>query len=147
MIKHKPIKHKLKNLFPKLKKELKKDKNILFAYIFGSYGKGKITPLSDVDIAVYLVNVKEYFNEKLKIIGKINEILETDEVDLVILNEANLSLQFEVIKTGELLFCKNKNLRIKFITKVVDLYCDFEYHRKIQNYYLMKRIKEGRYGY
>ena len=39
------------------------DNNVIFAYLFGGLAEGKITPLSDIDIAVFLKfphNVAEY---------------------------------------------------------------------------------------
>jgi len=48
MIRHKKISHRVSVLFPKLGRELKKDKFIIFSYIFGSYGEGKAGFLSEV---------------------------------------------------------------------------------------------------
>lgn len=52
----------MKNPVPILKKLLKKDKDILFAYLYGSYTFDSVHPGSDIDIAVYLkpAGIKDY---------------------------------------------------------------------------------------
>jgi len=149
MIRYKKISHRIKPLFPKLKKELEKDKSIAFSYVFGSYGrKGRVGPLSDVDVAVYLSEDRKinFWEKKLELIGIINEVLKTDEVDLVILNEAPLPFQYEVIRTGKLLFSKNEGKRVKFVVRVIDSYSDTERLRVLQWRNLLYRIENGYFG-
>ncbi len=99
MIKKTPILHNVRNLFPLLKEKLEKEKDIIFAYIFGSYGRDNIGPLSDVDIAVYLTDSDDFFQRKIELNLLITEILKTHEVDIVIMNDAPLELAFNVLKT------------------------------------------------
>ena len=47
-----------------LKKGLEKERDILFAYIFGSRATGKVHPESDLDIAVYLKEPLKDYTEK-----------------------------------------------------------------------------------
>jgi hypothetical protein len=54
VIRLKPIRHDIKPLFTTLSGKLEEDGSILFAYIFGSYGRGTPGPLGDVDLALYL---------------------------------------------------------------------------------------------
>jgi len=42
---------------------------VLFAYLFGGLAKGKPSPLSDVDIAVYLSEGGDVAQEKMEILG------------------------------------------------------------------------------
>lgn len=140
MIRNKKINHNIFLLLPELREVLQNNKDIIFAYLFGSYGKNKISPLSDVDIALYLKeNLADYYPKKLTYLEIINKILLTDEVDLVILNQAPLYLQFEIIKTGKLLFCHDHLKRIKFVSKVIMLYLDTEYLRRLSRLALFKR--------
>ena len=144
MIRNKKIEHDIYPLLEDLEESLSIDRDIIFAYIFGSYGIEKPNALSDVDIAVYLTQRRDYFRKKMELIEKITSVLRTDEVDLVILNEAPLSLQFQALKTGRLLFCKNDELRINFTCRVYDFYCDAESLRKTAEKNLLKRIHEGK---
>ena len=140
MIKRKKIKHDVRKLFPLLKEKLEQEKDVIFAYIFGSYGMGNEKPLSDVDIAVYLEN--EDMERELEIVGIITDVLKTDEVDVVFLKRAPLSLAFQVLRTGKLLFSKDERKRIEFETGTRREYWDFRHHREklIRNY--LARVKE-----
>ena len=146
MIRYKKIEHNIYPLLELLKKSLSLDKEVMFAYVFGSYGLEKTGPLSDVDIALYLVSTERIWKKKMELIGDITSILKTDEVDLIIFNEASLSLCYQVLKTGKLLFSKNELLRISFISNVHDMYCDTESLRQSAQENLLARIREGRIG-
>ena len=137
----------MKKLFPKLKDKLSFDNSILFAYVFGSYGKSRPGPLSDVDIGVFLKETENHWEKRLQLIEKITSVLKTDEIDLVILNEAPLSLRFEVIKTGKVLFSRDEDKRIDFEAMTYDFYCDTEQLRRFHQNAVLKRLREGRFGY
>ena len=76
---------------------------IIFAYIFGGLATGKQRPLSDVDIAVYLDRYVDKAEAKLEIIGSLSDTLVTDEIDLVILNDAPISLVGRILKKKRLM--------------------------------------------
>ena len=71
--------------------------DVLFAYLFGSLAKGNITPLSDIDIAVYLAEKSGHIQSKMDILASIADILLTDEIDLVVLNNAPLTLKAKIL--------------------------------------------------
>lgn len=146
MIRYKKIEHNIYPLLELLKKSLSLDKEVVFAYVFGSYGLEKTGPLSDVDIALYLVSAERIWKKKMELIGDITSILKTDEVDLIIFNEASLSLCYQVLRTGKLLFSTDEVLRINFISNVYDMYCDTESLRQSVQENLLARIREGRIG-
>jgi predicted nucleotidyltransferase len=50
MIKHKKLPGNIEDLIPKALIYLQSVQDILFAYLFGSFGRGKHFPLSDVDM-------------------------------------------------------------------------------------------------
>ena len=54
MIKYKQLPDNILKLIPKAVGYLQSHPNIIFSYLFGSLSKGKPSPLSDVDIAVFL---------------------------------------------------------------------------------------------
>ena len=47
-------------------------------------------------------------------------------VDIVILNTAPSFLKYHILKTGRVLYDKNRNLRIKFATKTIIEYLDYK---------------------
>lgn len=98
---------------------------VLFAYLFGGLAKGKLTPLSDVDVAVYLSEDGDLAQEKLEILGKLMDILGTDEIDLVILNTASLPLRARIIEKKRVITDKYPFLRHKFESLTLREYFDF----------------------
>ena len=99
--------------------------SIVFAYLFGSTVTQFLTPMSDIDIAVYLntnVNISE---ERLGLIGDLMTTLKTDAIDLVILNSAPLTLKARIIINKEILIDKSPFLRHSFESLVMRQYYDF----------------------
>ncbi len=99
------------------------DPNIIFAYIFGGLLKGKPNPLSDVDIAVYVKNIKKL--DYINLFGNISNILGTDEIDLVILNTAQLSLAGRILQNRKILVDKDPFFRHKYESKILREFFDF----------------------
>ena len=99
--------------------------DVLFAYLFGSLAKGSVVPLSDVDIAVYLSEKKDFSEKKVEILGSLNDILETDEIDLVILNTAPLSLEMKILENKTVLVDKDTFFRHRYESIVIRKYLDF----------------------
>jgi predicted nucleotidyltransferase len=54
MIKFGKIPDDILSKLPLVEKTLAEEDNVLFAYLFGGLAAGKLKPLSDVDIAVYV---------------------------------------------------------------------------------------------
>jgi len=117
---------------PELIERIKKDTDIVALYAFGSLATGDLKPLSDLDFGI-LVSVKldkqERFDKHLDLIGKFNEVLQTDEVDLIIMNDAPMRFSHTIFKSGELIHCGNSKELTDYIEKTVKLYLDFRYFR------------------
>jgi len=101
------------------------DNRIIFAYIFGGLATGEQRPLSDVDIAVYLDGCIDKADVKLEIIGRLSDTLKTDEIDLVILNDAPISLVGRILKKKRLLADKQPFLRHSFESLALREFFDF----------------------
>jgi uncharacterized protein len=99
--------------------------NVLFAYLFGSLARNAATPLSDIDIAVYLREERPDAEDKLAILGVLADYLETDEIDLVVLNSAPLTLQARVIRDRQVLVNRQPYLKHAFESLVLREYFDF----------------------
>lgn len=147
MIKFEKIKEDVRKYFPELLELFKKDRDVVALYLFGSYGRDDIGPLSDVDIAVLLeprVSSVNYFEKQLRLMRDACHLLHTDEVDLVILNEAPIDLQYAVLESGKLLYARDNPLRIRYETKIIERYLDSTRLRKEYFHFLKKHIREGR---
>ena len=124
---------------------------IIASYLFGSYATGKTTKLSDIDIAVFLdseVEKSSYFDIKLDLLADLSSSLGTDNVDLVILNEATPELAYSVIKEGILVYEEQeaRGQLVSFKAKTFDRYFDYLPTKRIYAEALSARIREGRYG-
>lgn len=103
------------------------EKNVKLAYLFGSRVSGDIGPLSDYDFAVYFeqTDKKKIFNAKLHLLNKLTNLLKTDKVDLVVLNNLDKpELKFNIIKTGELIF-ESEPYKVLIEPKIMNEYFDF----------------------
>jgi predicted nucleotidyltransferase len=116
---------------------LKYDEHVLFAYLFGSSITGIITPMSDIDIAVYLIQNSDKIQCRFNLIGKLTETLKTDSLDLVILNTAPLTLTARIIRNKEILVDKSSLIRHSFESLILRQYYDFSLK---ENYLLERRF-------
>ena len=128
--------HKLpKNVIdriPELIEQIKKDTDVVALFSFGSLATGDLKPLSDLDFGILVsgkLDKQERFDKHLDLIGIFNSVLQTDEVDLVLMNDAPMRFSHNIIKSGKLLYCSNKSELTDFIEKIVKLYLDFRFFR------------------
>ncbi len=147
----KRIEHDVLEYIPLLIEELRTDGDIVDIYLFGSYAEGKQTPASDIDLAILLDRdfpPGRYFEKKLKLLAIITSLLKTDEVDLVILNQAPPALSYRILCKGRLLFEKEdgKSQRVGFQVRTYDRYFDFKPIEKVLHEGLARRIREDRFG-
>ena len=118
---------------------LKARDDVAFAYLFGSMAGGDPTPLSDVDIAVYLTEGR-FSGKRLEILGDLNDILSTDKLDLVILNTAPQGLKVRIIRARVILADNMPFVRQAFESGAIRTYMDFS---KIENRILEQRYLHG----
>ena len=95
--------------------------DVSMAFVFGSRAKNSAVKISDWDIAVYfkpLSNIVEResnrdYPEENNVWGDLIKILETDNVDLIVLNRAAASIASLAIK-GVPLVIKDKKIYLEF---------------------------------
>lgn len=86
-----------------------KAKSIKFIVLFGSQTNGSLKKRSDFDVAVFLKNRKDFFDnfdlysDLLDNLSKILDI-DMDKLDLTDLANANILLRYEITSKGKLLF-------------------------------------------
>ena len=140
MIKFSQLPENIIELLPGAAAYLEGHPKTLFGYLFGSLAGGIPLPLSDVDIAVYLVDNLFAKDDKLDILGKLMEILQTDEIDLVILNTASLPLIINVLKNKRIIVDKDPFVRHSFESLNMRKYYDFSMKESAQ---LKRRYLHG----
>jgi len=109
---------------------------IEFAYIFGSMVSGRINALSDIDIAIFLdrrkIKKELYpYGYKAQILTDLMKLLKTNNVDLVVFDEANPLLCHRVLYFGKLIYVKNEKKRVQFQISTIDKYNDFKQIHKL----------------
>jgi len=100
------------------------------AYLFGGAASGRVGPLSDIDIACLLrdsgtEDKTKRLDEELRLQGLLTSYLGTDELDLVILNRCPISVAYQVVRTGKIVFCRDESVRMRFFERAVLRYLDF----------------------
>ncbi len=109
---------------------LKKEENVIFAYLYGSFLKTE--NYHDIDIGVYIGNTKEIdiLDRQLSLATKLQKVVKGKEIDLRILNVAPLSFCFNVIHEGKLIYSRDEERRTDFEIEILDRYFDFLPHLK-----------------
>jgi predicted nucleotidyltransferase len=111
------------------------------AYLFGSRAAGQARPDSDVDVA--LVGPRaELQARKVEILAEL--VAEgADEVDLVILDDADVVLRFEAVHHNCLIFARPDFDHGQYFSRTVREYFDFEPYLRIQREAFKRRLLSG----
>jgi len=122
---------------------------VLSALLYGSQATGKAGPLSDVDVAVWLdaeLTQSERYQLQLRLMVLASEALGTDEVQIVILNEATPLLRHRAMRDGVRLLDTDPRARIRLETRALLEYLDTAPLRATLAAGLKRRIDGGRFG-
>ena len=117
---------------PKLLDRISKESEVVALYAFGSLASGDLKPLSDLDFAILIsreLDQQKRFDGHLDLIGTFNQVLGTDEVDLVMMNDAPMRFSYSIIKSGKLIYCRDLTELAEFIERTTKLYLDFRFFR------------------
>ena len=95
-------------------------------YVFGSFLTGKFT---DIDVAL-LLSKKLPPYQSMKFAMEVARALEKAlghkfEFDVKVLNSSPIQFQHEVIKNGEVVFCKDETKRVGYEAGVLSEYLDY----------------------
>jgi uncharacterized protein len=123
MIRYKELPENIDENIDRLTEVFLHDPNVVFAYLFGGLLKDKRSPLSDVDLALYVDRTQHF--DYVSMFGKIGDILKTDEIDLVVLNHAPLSLSGRILKDRKILVDKDPFRRHRFESVILRESFDF----------------------
>lgn len=112
-----------------IKVKLEKQREIIFAYIFGSFIDPEMQFFRDIDIGIYVdtdsLQQEQFINYALSLSLELESLLKKYPVDVIIINDAPLNLKFRITQ-GELLFTRDERLWTDFSTKTWSLYHDHE---------------------
>jgi predicted nucleotidyltransferase len=112
--------------------------SIKLAYLFGSRADNSSGPLSDYDFAIYVDerDPLKVSRVKLALQDAISQVLKTDKIDVVAVNDIQSSeFKYSVITNGKIIYEKEP-YRILYETRVLNEYFDF--HSMLARYGLTK---------
>lgn len=115
--------------------------------LFGSHAHGRGGELSDVDIAVWLKPEGDRgLDVRLALSAAASDALGTNEVDLVILNDAPPLLRHRAIGSRRVLLDRDPRARVRLETKALIEYLDTKPLRAELARGMRSRLEEGRFG-
>jgi predicted nucleotidyltransferase len=127
-----------------------KETHVILAYLFGSAARGRMGPLSDVDIAILFsekVKKDDYFDRELHLATEIGKLFKIDRVDIVNLETTRSPLlKQRAVLRGTPIFIANPKRKFEIERKILQEYEDTKYLREVQNKIMEKQIKEGTFG-
>jgi uncharacterized protein YutE (UPF0331/DUF86 family)/predicted nucleotidyltransferase len=116
------------------------------AYLAGSLSnRTSFGQLTDVDIAILLmeqIKSDQFLDYQLYFFSELAKRLDSDSIDVVILNQSSLLLKLQVIRYGQILFSRDEKSRISFETRAVMDYLDFKKFDEVQNQALSRRLSK-----
>ena len=95
-------------------------------YVFGTFSQGDF---GDVDVAILVAGEPAPY-QAMRFARRVERELERGfcyrfEADVKILNTAPISLQHEVIKSGRLVFSRDRERRVRYAAGVLSRYLDY----------------------
>ncbi len=117
------------------------------AYVFGSVAAGQEWERSDLDLGIVVDDTEWTSSDKVPMITDCMDAARRDWIDLVVLNDAPLVLQFEAVRPNVLLYAAADFDHGTFYSTVLRKYWDFKPHlRRQRKAYKRRLMKEDRHG-
>jgi len=96
---------------------------VVSVYLFGSWAEGRVHRESDVDLGLLLdlsrlPTPKQRFEASLRFRGLVGRALASDNVDLVVLNDAPPLLGRRIVTQGRRIYCRDPELDHVFVRDV-----------------------------
>ncbi len=114
-------------IIERLRAELRKDKRIIFAYVFGSLVDQDAPFFRDVDIGIYVdeaaVSPDRLMDLSIGLSLSLESQLGRYPVDVIVFNDAPLDIAYR-ITCGELLFSNDEDLMADIVAKTWSMYHD-----------------------
>ena len=111
-----------------LRRFFAQESSVAAAYLFGSQAEGTSRPASDIDLAVILaagLKTEAAFWERVRLLGRLEEMLSPQKVDLVDLERVPPLLAHEILRHAVLLYEGDPDRRVLVEAKRQDEYLDF----------------------
>jgi predicted nucleotidyltransferase len=97
---------------------------VCLVYLFGSQVDGNLGPMSDYDLAALVDRDADERRVQALLAHELACALQTDRVDVVLLNHASIELAYAIIAEGKLLYERDVATRVEYEAKVLGRYGD-----------------------
>jgi len=112
--------------------EVLKERQVLFAYLFGSFARNEFRKDSDVNIAVYAKDYKKLpLNFERRLSLKIEKRIGR-EVDIIVISE--------ILKHGKVIFSRDERERVRFETFMLG---EIQYYNEVMKVFDEARSKSA----
>lgn len=122
---------------------------VVAAALIGSQARGRVGPLSDVDVGVWHVpglDPAARLDLRLELTAAAARALGTEEVDIVLLNQSSPLMRHRAVRDGRRLVERDRQARVRFEARAILDYLDTKPLRAELARGLRHRIEEGRFG-
>ena len=122
---------------------------VLEAYLFGSLARADAQAHSDVDVAVYLDPARpadSLFGEAAALAADLGRALQTDKLDVVILNDAPPLLYHRILRDGTRILSRDLRATTTREGRALSRYCDFASQLAKIDRVHGDRIDQGAFG-
>lgn len=120
------------------------------AYAQGTPGARRLAgSYSDLDVALLLVDqvkASEFFDYQVYFVSELSKALEAPALDVMILNQASLLQRARVIRTWQLLYQRDQKRRVRFETRSVLEFLEFQKFDELQTKALAERTRGDRFA-
>jgi predicted nucleotidyltransferase len=118
----------LEHLVDRLRRVLEARPEIREAYLFGSRARGDSTPVSDIDIAVYVdrdITPDRHSEYAAQLAAALMTALGRNDVEVVVLNDAPPLLYHRVLRDGIRLLARSLPETTEREGRALSRYCDY----------------------
>ena len=130
-------------MFKKDTRKILKKMSISLIYLFGSSITGTQRAESDIDIGVVFEKPERIKNTMIifeELYLSLSQVFPDRDLDIVFLDFAPLTLQFEVVTTGKVIYRVSREFEYDYKEKIIKEYIDFKPLLDIQDQILLERI-------
>jgi len=104
---------------------LKNYPEVELVYLFGSQVSGNTGPQSDYDLGVLVNRADDVNRIRDQFAHEVGDALETDRIDIVLLNEAPVELAYSIIAQGIVLYQHDLATRVEYEAQIMSHYGDY----------------------
>jgi predicted nucleotidyltransferase len=94
-------------------------------YLFGSRVEGSLGPMSDYDLGMLVDRAADGRHLQAQLAHELACALQTDRVDVVLLNRAPIELAYAIVAQGKVLYERNVATRVEYEAQVLGRYGDY----------------------